>query len=73
MSKLRFSISAVKKMALFLAAHVEPRQIALSFHCHFTTVYRIKQNVTLIEETRSAPVSVMIERPRKITAVALEA
>jgi transposase len=71
MSKLRFSKAAVDNMALLLATDVEPREIARQFHCHFTTVYRIQQNVDLFGEARPAPLVVM-GRPRKITAEALE-
>jgi DNA invertase Pin-like site-specific DNA recombinase len=62
MSKLRFSKTAIDEMALLLATNVHPREIARSFHCYFTTVYRIKQNVGLFREARPAPVSV-ISRP----------
>jgi transposase len=71
MSNLRFSRPAVENMALLLATNVEPREIAQTYRCHATTVYRIKQNVDLFGEARPAPVSVQ-GRPRKITAEALE-
>jgi DNA invertase Pin-like site-specific DNA recombinase len=52
MSNLRFPKAAFDNMALLLATEVEPREIARSFHCHFKTVYRIKENVDLFRERR---------------------
>jgi hypothetical protein len=45
-------------MALLLATNVEPQEIAQTYHCHATTVYRIKQNVDIFGEARPAPVLV---------------
>jgi hypothetical protein len=59
MSHLRFSKAAFDNMALLLATDVELREIARSFHCHFETGYRIKQNVDLFREARSAPLVIM--------------
>jgi hypothetical protein len=70
MSKLHFSKAAVDNMALLLAIDVELHEIVRQFHCHFTTVYRIHQNVDLFREARPAPL-VVIVRPRKITTEVL--
>jgi hypothetical protein len=45
-------------MALLLATNVERQEIAQTYHCHTTTVYRIKQNVDIFGEARPAPVLV---------------
>jgi hypothetical protein len=71
MSNLRFSNAAVHNIALLLATDVEPQEIARSSHCHFKTVYRIKQDVDLFAEAWPAPLVVMC-RPRRVTAQALE-
>jgi transposase len=71
MSSLRFSKAAADDMALMLAADVPPREIANSFHCHYSTVLRIRQNIANFGEARPAPLVVM-GRPKKITAAALE-
>ena len=61
MSKLRFSKQAVEQMALLLLTDVEPQEIAQTFHFHFTTVYQIKQNINVFEETQPV-MSVIMNR-----------
>jgi transposase len=71
MTSLRFSKAAADDMAILLAANVSLREIADSFHCHYSTVYRIKDKIEEFGEARPTPAS-LIGRPKKITAEALE-
>jgi hypothetical protein len=71
MSYLRFSKAAADEIALMLAAGVASLAIATNFHCHFTTVYWIKQKVEMFEEAQPAPAS-LISRPRKTRLEAIE-
>ena len=71
MSSLHFSKAAADDMATLLAANVSPREIAARFHCHYSTVYRIKDKIEEFGEARPTPAS-LIGRPKKITAEALE-
>ena len=71
MTSLRFAKAAADDMAILLAANVSPRDIANSFYCYYSTVYRIKEKIEEFGEARPASASLM-GRPKKITAAALE-
>ena len=62
MSRLRLFKAAHEQMALLLASDALMADIALSFHCHRTTVGRVRQNVDLFGEA-STPSLVPMGRP----------